>query len=106
MVYGDEKKYLTALITLEETTTRLWAAQQGIDGPSHADLVNHPKVRAYVQAVVDEVNGGLTPFETIKRYHLHDGHLSVDAGEIMPSLNVRRPQVWEAYRERFEALYP
>ncbi len=58
-----------------------------------------------VEKIVDQVNGDLASYETIKKFHLHPGHLSVEAGHITPSLKLRRSQVWKDFWEEFEALY-
>jgi len=105
VLYGDERKYLTALVTLDELATEAWAAQRGVEAADHAARVAHPEVRALVQSLVDEVNGQLAPYETVKRIRIHDGHLSVAAGQLTPSLKVRRRRVWQDFGEALDALY-
>nr|VFK44605.1 MAG: long-chain acyl-CoA synthetase [Candidatus Kentron sp. TC] len=104
-IYGNEKKYLVALITLREPVLTAWAKQQGLDFPDYASLLKNPRVAAIVQAAVDDVNGRLASFETIKKFQLYDGHFSVEDGHITPSLKLRRARVWEDFQEEFEALY-
>nr|VFK01319.1 MAG: long-chain acyl-CoA synthetase [Candidatus Kentron sp. H]VFK01437.1 MAG: long-chain acyl-CoA synthetase [Candidatus Kentron sp. H]VFK05022.1 MAG: long-chain acyl-CoA synthetase [Candidatus Kentron sp. H] len=104
-VYGNEKKYLVALITLSAAVLNAWAKQQGIDFLSHASLVETPQVRAIVQAAVDDVNSRLASYETIKKFYIHEGHFSVEEGHVTPSLKLRRARVWEDFRDKFEALY-
>ena len=104
-LYGDEHKYLVALLTLNELVTGALARELEIQGATHADLVRHPAVVERVQRIVDAVNSGLASYETIKKFHLHPGHLSVDAGHVTPSLKLRRAQVWKDFRDELEALY-
>lgn len=104
-VYGDEKKYLVALITLNELVANAWAKQKGLDFPDYATLVHSPEVRAIVQAAVDDVNSRLASFETIKKFDIYEGHFSVEAGHITPSMKLRRNRVWEEFKDRFEAQY-
>nr|VFK61797.1 MAG: long-chain acyl-CoA synthetase [Candidatus Kentron sp. UNK]VFK69998.1 MAG: long-chain acyl-CoA synthetase [Candidatus Kentron sp. UNK] len=104
-IYGNEKKYLVALITLREPVLNAWARQQNLDFSDYASLVKTPQVQAIVQAAVDDVNGRLASFETIKKFLIYDGHFSVEDGHITPSLKLRRARVWEDFQEEFEALY-
>jgi long-chain acyl-CoA synthetase len=104
VLYGNERKYLVALITLDEPQIRAYAEREGIEG-SHAELVQHPGIRALVQHQVDAVNAELASYETIKSFYLYEGHLSVEAGQLTPSLKLRRARVWEDFGDRLEVLY-
>jgi len=104
-LYGNEKKYLVALITLNELVLNAWAKQKGLDFPDYPALVKSPEVRAIVQGAVDDVNSRLASYETIKTFDIYEGHFSVDAGHITPSMKLRRNRVWENFKDRFEALY-
>jgi len=101
VLYGDEKKYLTALITLNEPAVRA----QFKEADDLRSLAASPEVRDLIQQQVDRVNAELASYETIKKFHLHPGHLSVDAGQITPSLKLRRARVWQDFKDKFEALY-
>ena len=104
-LYGDEHKYLVALITLSEPVARAVARARGIPGETHQQRVEHPQMVREVQKIVDQVNGELASYETIKKFCLHPGHLSVEAGHVTPSLKLRRAAVWKDFRKEFEALY-
>ena len=105
VLYGDDKKYLTALITPNEPALKTFAADQGVAGAGLAQWVDSPEVRALIQQQVDTVNAGLASYETIKKFYLHPGHLSVDAGQITPSLKLRRAKVWSDFGPQLDALY-
>ena len=62
-------------------------------------------VRSLYQRVVDELNAGLAPFETIKRFELLDRDLSAEAGELTPTLKVRRKVVSQTFAELIEGMY-
>jgi len=104
-LYGNEKKYLVALITLNEAVVRAFAKQRGLAFSDYPSLVLSPEVAAVVQAAVDDVNKRLASFETIKKFAVYEGHFSVDAGHITPSMKLRRSRVWEDFKDRFESLY-
>ena len=104
-LYGNEKKYLVALITLNQLVVDAWAKQSNLDFPNYSTAVQSPEVQAIVQAAVDDVNNRLASYETIKKFDVYDGHFSVEAGHITPSMKLRRNRVWEDFKDRFEALY-
>nr|VFJ53005.1 MAG: long-chain acyl-CoA synthetase [Candidatus Kentron sp. FW] len=104
-LYGSEKKYLVAIITLRELVLNAWAEQQNLDFSDYKSLIQSPQVQTIVQAAVDDVNNRLASYETIKKFHIYDGHFSVEDGHITPSLKLRRARVWEDFRDQFEALY-
>ncbi|WP_179816369.1 AMP-dependent synthetase/ligase [Allostreptomyces psammosilenae] len=105
VVIGDKRSYCTAVITLDEPALLGWAGQHGLGHLGFAELVAHPRVRALVQGYVDRVNGGLQRWQTIKRFTLLPRDLSVETGELTPSLKVKRPVVERLHREAIEEMY-
>jgi long-chain acyl-CoA synthetase len=100
VVYGDAKRYLVAGIWLNAEAVDAHLAASGVRAEARGDAV-----RALVQARVDKVNALLASHETIKRFVVMDRALSIEAGLLTPTLKVRRKKVYEAFRDRFEALY-
>jgi long-chain acyl-CoA synthetase len=105
VVYGDERKYLVALITPNEATLRSQAKKLGIQKSSLDELLKEPAVIELVQKQVDAVNGQLARFETIKKFYLHPGQLTVEEGHLTPSLKLRRKNVWQRFSKELDALY-
>ncbi len=105
VLYGDERKFLTALITLNEAGVRGQITNLGKSSASLAELAGMDEVRSLVQGEVDRVNAGLASYETIKKFHLHPEPLSVEAGHLTPSLKLRRAKVWRAFGDKFDAMY-
>jgi long-chain acyl-CoA synthetase len=105
VLYGDERKYLTALITLNEEKVSELASAAELVPLSYQDMIASEAVRGRVQAQIDAVNAELAPYETIKRFFLCPGHLSVEAGHLTPSLKLRRAKVWEDFAPQLDALY-
>jgi len=103
VVYGDGRKYLTALVDIDEEAaqTRLLQSGERVDGP----VRGHPRVREWVWERIEAVNGELPRHETVKRFCIAEEPLSVQAGLLTPSLKVRRSEVYARYRTALEALY-
>jgi long-chain acyl-CoA synthetase len=105
VVIGDERPYVTALLTLDPEVADGWARERGIGAANVAQLANHPAVREEVQVVVDGVNEGLSQVERIKRWTLLGQDFTQEAGEITPTLKVRRKAITERYGDLIEKMY-
>ena len=105
MVYGDRKKYLVALITLDREQVEMWATEHAIEYSNWEELANHPKVYELVQKDVEERNQDLASFETIKKFIILAQDFTIDSGELTPTLKVKRKVVTERYRDQLERLY-
>jgi long-chain acyl-CoA synthetase len=90
MVIGDNKPYLVALLTLDA---------------EEVSALEPDAVLAAVQQDVDEVNGRLARIEQVKRFTLLERDLSQEAGELTPTLKVKRPVVAEHFGDEITALY-
>ena len=104
-MFGDRKKYLTALLTLAPEEIVAWAARQGIQDRSVEALSKHPKVLQLMRERVDEVNRGLASFEQVKKFALLETDFSQETGELTPTLKVRRKVVIEKYGRILDDLY-
>jgi long-chain acyl-CoA synthetase len=105
-VVGDKHKFIAALISPNFTALEEWAKQQGITAPTRRELVENPAVIAKFQAIIDEINGSLAHFETIKRFRLVPDEWSLSSGELTPSLKLKRRIVSEKYATEIAAFYP
>jgi long-chain acyl-CoA synthetase len=104
VVYGDLKPYLVALITLDPDEIVPWAKERGLptDLPT---LARTPEVQALVQDVVDEANSHFAHVSQVKRFTVLDRDLSQDAGELTPTLKVKRKVVHSTHAGRYDELY-
>ncbi|EON24357.1 MULTISPECIES: AMP-dependent synthetase/ligase [Nocardioides] len=105
MVFGAERNYVIALITLDPDAMAGWAAENGQEGASYTDLVRSDAVKKMVGDYVDELNAKLNRWETIKKWELLDHDLTVESGEMTPSMKVKRNVVEDNYKDKIEALY-
>jgi len=104
-VYGDRKKYLTALLTLAPEEIVAWAARQGIPERGVEALAKHPEVLQLIRERVDEVNRGLASFEQVKKFTVLETDFSQETGELTPTLKVRRKVVVEKYGRILDEFY-
>lgn len=104
VVIGDGRPYLTALLALDGEVVATWAAEHGLLASMEA-LVNDPELREAVQRSVDRVNEEHSRIEGIKRWALLPHELTIDRGELTPTLKVRRQVVTDRYADLVEQLY-
>jgi len=105
LVHGENRNFASALVTLDPDALTAWAAGHGLAGRSYDDIVASPEVRELVQHYVDELNAGLNRWETIKKFVILPRDLSVESGDLTPSLKLRRRVVVDKYRDELDELY-
>jgi long-chain acyl-CoA synthetase len=104
VVFGDNRPYLVALLTIDPDEVNALAEQAGVPADLAA-MVSDPKVHEVMQQAVDGVNARFARIEQIKRFAILDHDLTQDAGELTPTLKVKRGTVNERYGREFDALY-
>ncbi|MGH3796257.1 MAG: AMP-dependent synthetase/ligase [Pseudonocardiaceae bacterium] len=105
LVHGNERNYCVALVALDPDAVADWALRHDMDGMSYAQIVASDAMRAEVEGCIQELNAQLNRWETIKKYLILERDLTVESGELTPSLKVRRKVVETTYREALNALY-
>jgi long-chain acyl-CoA synthetase len=105
LVHGDQRNFVSALITLDPEAIQGWADQNGLAGKPYAEIVTSEPVHALVQGYVDELNATLNRWETIKKFVILDEDLSVESGELTPSLKLKRKHVEESYQDLLDKMY-
>lgn len=105
LVHGDNKKYVVALITLDPIHLRQLAHEKGLTYTDDEALTQHPAVLEIVRKGVAEANAHLASYESIKRFAVLPKDFSIEAGELTPSLKIKRKFVDQKYRNQIEKLY-
>jgi len=105
IVEGEGRSFVSALITLDPDAIAGWAAEHEMADLPYAELVRSPAVRELVQGYVDELNAKLNQWETIKKFVILDRDLSIDDGELTPSMKLKRGVVASKYKKELDSLY-
>ncbi len=105
MVFGNEKNYVVALVTLDPDAMAGWANENGMEGSSYTELVRSDAVKSMVAGYVDELNTKLNRWETIKKWELLDHDLTVESGELTPSMKVKRNVVEDNHKAVIDSMY-
>ena len=104
MVFGNERNYVVALVTLDPDALPGWAAENGVSG-DYTEIVRSDACKAMVQGYVEELNKNLNRWETIKKWELLDHDLTVESGELTPSMKVKRNVVEDNYKDLISGFY-
>jgi long-chain acyl-CoA synthetase len=105
VVHGHDRNFVTAIITLDPDAVTDWAKHHGMEGTSYAEVVGSDEMQKTVDGYVSELNSRLNRWETIKKFVLLEHDLTIESGELTPSLKVKRRVVETNYRDQLDALY-
>jgi long-chain acyl-CoA synthetase len=97
VVIGDRRKFLTALVTLDESAARKVAPE--------GDLTTAAAIRSAIQVKIDEMNETLARVEQIKKFQILSHPFGVDSGELTPTMKIKRKVVAQKYAREIEAMY-
>jgi long-chain acyl-CoA synthetase len=104
VVHGDNRSYLVALLTLDAEEVSALAAELGIDGDVRS-MAEDPRVREALQKEVDAANARFARIEQVKKFTVLEADLTQEAGELTPTMKVKRAVVEKRYADTFSALY-
>ncbi|MGB9735824.1 MAG: AMP-dependent synthetase/ligase [bacterium] len=105
VVYGDNKKYLTAVLSLNSQEIIAWAKQNNISFTDYADLMKNKNVYEFIKQKVDKFNEQLASFETIKKFIISDHEFTIESGELTPTMKVKKNKVLERFKDQLDRLY-
>jgi long-chain acyl-CoA synthetase len=105
IVHGESRKYVTALLTLDQDAIVEWGSAAGLETSPYESFVSSGPVRELIDGYIAQANKQLERWETIKRFAILPAELTVDEGEVTPSQKVRRRAVEKKYAEVLDSLY-
>ncbi|WP_028642300.1 AMP-dependent synthetase/ligase [Nocardioides sp. URHA0020] len=105
LVFGSERNFVVALITLDPDAMAGWAAENGQAGATYGDVVKSDAVHTMVGDYVEELNGRLNRWETIKKWEILDHDLTIESGELTPSMKVKRNIVEDNNKALIDSFY-
>ena len=105
IVYGEGRPYCVALVGLDTEAITAWADQHGLAGQSFTEIARHDKTRELIGGYIEALNNQLNPWEQVKRFAVIDRELSIEGGDLTPSMKLRRKVVLSEFADRLAALY-
>jgi long-chain acyl-CoA synthetase len=105
VLIGDKRNFISALIVPNFDSLVRWAGYKKITFKSHADLIQNPLVYAKIGSRVERINERLSNYERIKKMVLLAEEMTLEGGQLTPSLKVKRRVVNQMYASQIESMY-
>jgi len=105
VVVGDRQKHLAALVTLDETKLDDVLRQSGSPAKSMSEAASCAKVESWLLGQVEEINKTLARVQTIKKIKVLPVDLTIEGGELTPTMKVKRKVVNQKYAKEIAAFY-
>jgi long-subunit acyl-CoA synthetase (AMP-forming) len=105
VVIGDRRKFLSALLLLDAEAVSSVAGEIGSPATDAVEAAQCPAFRAWMEDRIDSVNATLAPYESIRRFALLTGGLSVENGTLTPTLKLKRRVIHEVFADTIEGMY-
>ena len=104
-VLGDARSYLAALIVPDPDKLRAEIVRRQIPVTCAAEALAHPAVRALYQECIERRLAGVSYHEQVRAFALLDRGFTLEAGELTPTLKLRRGVVQEHFADKIAGLY-
>jgi long-chain acyl-CoA synthetase len=105
IVIGQARNYCTMLVTLDPDGIVGWAAGGPLEGRPYDEIVASPEAEAMVDGYVKELNAKLNRWETIKKFTILRRDLTIEDGEMTPSMKIKRRGVEANFAEEIDKMY-
>lgn len=105
LIIGDQQKYITALISIDELTIQNWAQSQNIISENTTDLFSHPHLRIRIQKHIQKINSELASYESIKKFEIVTSPWSIENQCLTQSLKMKRNVIIEKYKILIDEMY-
>jgi long-chain acyl-CoA synthetase len=105
VVVGHQRDFLSALVVLNTDSVSRWLREHGIVRHHASEMSRHPLVYGLIEAVVNEMNGALPSYETIRKLAILERDLSRELGELTSSMELRRGMIEARHNLIVESFY-
>jgi long-subunit acyl-CoA synthetase (AMP-forming) len=105
VVVGDRRRYLSVLVTLDPLKIPAAATSAGSAAHDPTSAASDEAFGAYLQREIDSVNSRLARVQTVKRFAILPSELSIEGGELTPTMKLKRKVIHEKYKDVIEKLY-
>jgi long-chain acyl-CoA synthetase len=105
VLVGNERRFASALIVPNFEMLESYAELKGLELKTHEDFCSNEKILDLFERQVAKETEGLSQFEKVKKIALLPAELTVDGGELTPTLKVKRRVIDEKYRAVIDELY-
>jgi long-chain acyl-CoA synthetase len=105
VMIGDRRNFPSALVVPNFETLEKWAREKGLAFSTREDLVARPEVEALYEQTIRDLTPHLAQFERIKKVALLTREFTLEAGELTPTLKVKRRVIEQKYKDVIDRIY-
>jgi long-chain acyl-CoA synthetase len=105
VVIGDGRKYLTAIIIVDEDNVVKYAQDNRVPFTTYASLTRREEIRNLIGEEIEKVNQKLARVEQIKKFVIAEKILDQEDDELTPTMKVKRKKIGEVYKDLIESMY-
>jgi long-chain acyl-CoA synthetase len=105
VVIGDQRKFLSALIVLDEDNTMKYAQDNKIQFSTYQDLAQNPEIVKLIHGEVENANRDLSRVEQIKKFRILPNKLYEEEGDVTPTMKVKRMFINKKFNDIIEEMY-
>ncbi|HXE73945.1 MAG TPA: long-chain fatty acid--CoA ligase [Candidatus Nitrosotenuis sp.] len=104
VVIGDNRNFISALVVPDFAALEAWAKGEGVPTERSA-LCSHPKTYEKLMSEVNRLCADMNSYERVKKICILEREMTLESGELTPTLKVKRRVVNEKYKDKIEAMY-
>ncbi len=105
VILGDQEKYLAALLVLNEPKVKEYLREKKIEIPAGKKLGELPEVNELIEFEITRLSPNLGRYEQVKAFHVLEHELTIEGGELTPTLKIKRNAIRAKYREFIKPLF-
>lgn len=105
LMHGDKRNFCVALIAINDDSVGKWADKNGLSYTDYADLAGKPEVKELIWKDMKAINEELPSYETIKKIAILPEDMTVENGQLTPSMKVKRRVVEDTYKDILDGFY-
>ena len=105
VVIGDRRKFLSALIVIDEENVVKYAQDQKVQFTTFSSLTKAPEIIEMIQQEINQVNNQVARVENIRKFRILDKKLYTEDGEVTPTMKVKRKAINAQYKDLIESMY-
>ncbi len=105
LAHGDNRNFVSMLVALDPEAITKWAAARGLGGKPYAEVVASKEVRDLIAPYIEEVNKDVASWEQVKKWTILPADLTLETGDLTPSMKLKRKDVERKYRQTLDGFY-
>jgi long-chain acyl-CoA synthetase len=105
VLVGNERKFAAALVVPNFEMLESYVKLKGLDARTPAEMCRHERIIDLIERQIDSATQNLARYEKVKKIALLEKELTVEGGELTPTLKIKRRVVEEKYKDVIDRIY-